>query len=253
MSARRIIPLPLRRLLKSAYSRLYAKLPVPWWGAGTPADKYAASLAFWKARHAQDNGTFRNAHFQPLMLAMAGETDAAFTDGKVVADFGCGPLGSLVWARQAKTRIGIDVLTTRYLETFKDDLCSHGMIYVRSTEEAIPLPSSCVDILFTLNAVDHVDNLSAMASELLRILKPGGHLIGSFNIGESPTVTEPQCLTEASVAETILRHLDIVSYRIARQGPAGNRYKHILEGDQEYRQGEPGHLWVRGIKRAAMD
>jgi hypothetical protein len=30
--------------------------------------------------------------------------------------------------------------------------------------------------------MDHVDNFDAMCSELLRILRPGGELIGSFNL-----------------------------------------------------------------------
>ena len=44
------------------------------------------------------------------MLAMAEEPTADFLAGKIVAAFGCGPRGSLVWAPNALLRIGIDVL-----------------------------------------------------------------------------------------------------------------------------------------------
>jgi hypothetical protein len=69
--------------------------------------KEDAELAFWKSRLEIDGGTFQNSHYERLMLGMAGEPDAGFLAGKVVADFGCGPRGSLVWASPARMRIGM--------------------------------------------------------------------------------------------------------------------------------------------------
>ena len=116
------------------------------------------------------------------MLAMAEEPDDNFLKGKIVADFGCGPRSSLFWASSASLKIGIDVLADRYADEFTDNIISHGMIYLKSTEKVIPLPSNFVDVMFTLNAIDHVDSFSNMCSEIIRVLKPGGDFIGSFNL-----------------------------------------------------------------------
>jgi len=50
------------------------------------------------------------------------------------------------------------------------------MIYLKSTEKVIPLPSEFVDIIFTVNAIDHVNNFEIMCDEIIRVLKPGGIL-----------------------------------------------------------------------------
>src|SRR5262245_31183502 len=111
MSLRALVPDPVRTPLRSIRNRL-----VP---------KTGAELEFWRGRRAIDAGRFRNAHYRRLMLAMAEEPDSSFLAGKVVADFGCGPRGSLVWATDATVRIGIDVLADRYCDEFTGDVLSH--------------------------------------------------------------------------------------------------------------------------------
>ena len=63
------------------------------------------------------------------------------------------------------------------------------MCYVRSTEKTIPLPSNYVDVLFTLNAIDHVARFEVMCKEILRILAPGGDFFASFNLDDSGIYT----------------------------------------------------------------
>jgi len=46
--------------------------------------------------------TFANARYERLMLAMAEEPDDTFLKGKIVTDFGCGPIGSLTWVKSTK-------------------------------------------------------------------------------------------------------------------------------------------------------
>ena len=210
--------------------------------------KKGVELAFWKSRLEIDKGVFYNSHYEKLMLAMAEESSNTFLTGKVVADFGCGPRGSLVWASSAMLRIGIDVLADRYIDEFPDNILSHGMIYLKSTENFIPLPSDFVDIMFTLNAIDHVDNFQNMCNEILRVLKPGGYFIGSFNLEEPASATEPQKLSEKDIKDNLLNKLLIKSYRITEKGPEDNPYAPFFNGSLFYKLGQEGFLWVRAIK-----
>jgi hypothetical protein len=122
------------------------------------------------------------------------------------------------------------------------------MIYVKSIEHSILLPTDSVDILFTLNAIDHVDHFPGICRELLRIPKPGGYFIGSFNLGEPATRYEPQTLDEGIIREHLLNSLETVSYRTSNPGPKSNPYQPFLNGEPNYDPAEPGILWVRARK-----
>jgi ubiquinone/menaquinone biosynthesis C-methylase UbiE len=134
------------------------------------------------------------------------------------------------------------------MQNFKDYMIGHGTIYVQSTEEVIPLPSNFVDVLFTVNAIDHVDNFDVICEEILRILKSGGEFIGSFNLGEEPSLCEPQCLDINMIDHTLLKSMEVTSYRLAAIGPAGDRYQYLLNNDLNYQEGGLGCLWVRAKK-----
>lgn len=109
------------------------------------------------------------------------------------------------------------------------------------------MPSEFVDILSTLNAVDHVDDVAQMCGELVRIVKPGGVFIGSFTLLESPSCTEPQYLTEAAIWKALLHCLEVVSYRLNRKVPNTDFYAPFLNGSNSY-AGGAGVLWVRARK-----
>jgi len=210
--------------------------------------KYDSELSFWKST-LDGHGRFHNDHYERLMLGIAGESNDSFLKGKIVADFGCGPAGSLVWAKSALLRIGIDVLADQYADAFSDNIVSHETIYLKSTEKVIPLPSGFLDVMFTVNAMDHVDNFSNMCREVLRVLKPGGEFIGSFNLEEPPTPSEPQRLTPKIIEENLIQHLEVQSCRIGQQGPEENSYAPFFDGNLSYKPGETGFLWVRGRKK----
>jgi SAM-dependent methyltransferase len=211
--------------------------------------KYFYELFYWKIGFKKYGVVLENERYEPIMLAMADEKNDSFLNDKIVADFGCGPRGSLSWAKSASLRIGIDVLSDRYADAFKDVIITHNMIYLKATEKVIPLPSDFVDVMYTLNAIDHVDDFPTMCREILRVLKPGGIFIGSFNIEERPTLWEPQTLNVKNIQKCLLDFLDIDSYRITRQGPDGDEYAPFFDNNLHYNQGEKGFLWARGRKK----
>jgi SAM-dependent methyltransferase len=226
----------IKSLVRPVYRKLF---PSP-----TP-DKSSMELSFWKREYKRKRGRFENSYYRRNMLAMASEKDEAFLADKIVADFGCGPAGSLEWATSAKERIGIDVLANAYITAF--DLSAQAMRYVTNTENAIPLPSNYVDVLYTVNAMDHVDDLECMCTEVLRILRSGGEFIGSFNLHERATTCEPQPLDEELIRKHLLSHLHIKSYRVAPKGPIERRYVHFRDGKQVQGK-EEAILWVRATK-----
>ncbi len=228
---RKLLPEPVKRLLRPVKYRFFAKNDL--------------ALEFWKSRHELDNGHFRNDYYEEIMLKLAMEESHDFIKGRIVADFGCGPRGSLCWAKEAYMRVGIDVLADRYADEFRSDMLSHDMLYVKSTEKTIPIPSNFIDIMFTLNAIDHVDNFEAMCREIIRVLKPGGEFLGSFNLEEPSNPYEPQRLSEKIIKENLLVHMEVKSYRISFQGAKENRYEPFFTDKLEYEPGKEGILWVR--------
>lgn len=211
--------------------------------------KYDGEMGFWKERFKEDGGSFRNEHYRQLMLGIAQEKDDKFLERKIVADFGCGPRGSLMWTDKPLIKLGIDVLAGEYLENFGRELIRHNMVYVTSSEDKIPIPDAFCDYVFTINSLDHVDHLQQMMQEILRILKPGGDILASFNLNEPKTACEPQTLTEDIIKTQILESFEIVSYRMAYQEENDayaniwkNNFTDIIENNK------PGVLWVRAKK-----
>lgn len=212
-------------------------------------NKYVSELSYWAKKYIESKKIFSNSHYKKIFLEMSEKETDDFITGKCIADFGCGPRGSLAWAEKASLRIGIDVLADAYTDLFYDNIILHKMIYVKSTENYIPIPSNFFDIMFMLNSLDHVSNLAFMSHEITRTLKPGGELVGSFNIGEPATLCEPQCLSEEIIKSTLLNDkYDIVSLRKAKKHDTST-YKNFFEKKYIDNNTDTYILWIRAIKR----
>ena len=162
--------------------------------------KKKVELDFWQSWLGTHGVGARSAYYRDFMMRMGGVDDISFFDGLVCLDIGCGPMGSLTWLSGAKAALGLDPLAEEYMQFSLEE---HDMIYLKSRAEEIPLPSSYVDVVFSMNSLDHVDNLAATCQEIRRVLRPGGYFIASLNLDEPPTPAEPWSLTEDLLA-TIL-------------------------------------------------
>ena len=124
----------------------------------------------------------------------AGISEEAFFAGKVVVDIGPGALGFPdAVAREARLAIGIDPLAERYRAA---GLLLDGSdaLYLTAGAEAIPLTSGCADVVLARNSLDHVEDPPAAVREMRRLLTPGGSLVLNFDVGHTPTATEPHSL-----------------------------------------------------------
>lgn len=225
-----LIPKKLRRFLRASFYRLFCAKA-----------KYKNELAYWKGFIQEGFDSSRPLYYKKIMLAIAEENDDSFTKDKIVADFGCGPEGTLTWAQNAKLRIGIDVLVEQYMGF---DIKKHNMCYIGSTEKSIPLPSGYVDIIYSINSLDHVNRFEAICKELFRILASGGTFLGSFNLNRRPTFCEPTPLNEKIIQRDLLRYLNVQSYRLALtyENLLNNKLENKYDPDKEF------FLWVKAVK-----
>ena len=212
-------------------------------------EKYSAEMNYWNDRH-QKEGRLGNDHYKSLMLALSGKPESFFDD-LVVGDFGSGPRGSLEWMDNAKERYCIDVLADEYRNLGTG---SHKASYVTSTERKIPLKTSTLDVLFSINAIDHAADIDRMINECFRILKPDGHMFFSINLDEPPSAAEPNTITRQDCQAWFFSRLYEVESAISNWKKNEDKYLNLREWaangvePPEY-TGVWGVLWLRGKKR----
>lgn len=103
-------------------------------------------------------------------------------DGKLLADFGGGP-GYYTRAFRAAGARPV-LIDASYAE-----LTSRGPAdpaAVVGLAERSPLATESVDIAFSSNLLEHVRDQAAVADEIARVVRPGGHVVLSYTIWAGP-------------------------------------------------------------------
>lgn len=151
--------------------------------------KKNSELDFWKGMLEKDNGTFVNSFYTDYYIKHFNFKYEDYKDKKIL-DIGCGPSGSLEWADMAKIRIGLDPLIHDYYKLNGGTL-EHKMKYVCAYSEDMPFPDETFDFVFSLNSLDHVDDLDDTIFEIKRVLKIGGYFSCLVDVNHDPTPCEP--------------------------------------------------------------
>jgi SAM-dependent methyltransferase len=210
-------------------------------------DKNTGELQFWEGWVAENGPGPEPDYYRKFMMDMGDIRDEKFFADRVCLDIGCGPMGSLTWLRNARFAIGLDPLAEAYM---RFGIERHSMLYLATSAERIPLPTGYVDIVFSMNSLDHVDQLFAVCKEVRRVLKPGGFFIGSLNLDEPPTLEEPWTLTEELLEEHLFKGWEKQFYKIRPKlhdpshfGP----YRYFYEECPKELLNKPGprSLWCR--------
>lgn len=116
---------------------------------------------------------------------------APLVAGRVALDVGCGEgYGPALLARSARRILGIDYdkLATAHAAH------NHSQAYfVRANLAALPVPSASVDVVVTLQVIEHVWNHGEFVRECRRVLRPGGLLVVTTpnRLTFSPGLDEP--------------------------------------------------------------
>jgi SAM-dependent methyltransferase len=127
--------------------------------------------------------------------------------GKRILDLGCGPYPLSIAFTDCEI-VGLDPLVRQYesvgfpLSEFAD-----RVTFVRGFAEDMPFASGSFDAVFSVNAIDHVDDFAAAAREISRVLKPGGIVRMQVHY-HAPTRLEPNALDDGRILEH-LGHLGI--------------------------------------------
>lgn len=122
---------------------------------------------------------------------------SAFEGGRV-ADFGSGPLPTLLVFNNCE-RYCLDHLMDTYRQIgYPLEEYERQITFVNCKSECVPFPDAFFDAVLSRNALDHVDDFQKTASEMKRVLRPGGVLRILVNY-HPPTKTETQMLSDELV------------------------------------------------------
>jgi 2-polyprenyl-3-methyl-5-hydroxy-6-metoxy-1,4-benzoquinol methylase len=198
--------------------------------------KRRGELRYWRRRQASENGKLRNSHYEPLYTEVFGLTKDDYRSKRVL-DIGCGPRGSLEWADMATQRVGLDPLAGDYQREL--GAARHRMEYCTSGSEKIPFPDAHFDVVTCLNALDHVDDITATIREIKRVTKPGGLFLLSVETDHPPTIEEPISITDAILASFAPEFAVLSEFRVGTPDDH-NLHKAVRSRSPSYIKGEPG-------------
>jgi len=110
-------------------------------------------------------------------------TELRVHEDGVYADVGCGPNPIVAFLEHGR-RIGIDPLMPFYQDNFK--FPDNFEAFQGTIEELSPLEDGQADVIFSMNNIDHIQDLPKAAAALRRKLKPDGLLVVSVNVVGNP-------------------------------------------------------------------
>ena len=165
--------------MRPGLRRAFPPLRMVWTRLGRRAE-----LSFWESRPDVIGDGRREWAYTELF-----GLERSWYAGKRVLDVGCGPRGSLDWATEAASRVGLDPLADEYRRLVPDP---DAMEYVAGVAEAMPFADGTFDVVGSFNSLDHVEDVERAAAEIARVLRPGGLLLLATDVGHRARLTEPQ-------------------------------------------------------------
>jgi SAM-dependent methyltransferase len=168
-----------------------------WWGIRPPrpAEKLAVS-DLWTVNAVMTMHAMRPSYTEELRL----DVDA-FSDKRVL-EIGSGPLCPILQFTGC-VRHCIDPLTNLYIAAGWP-LFEYDAHCIDARAESLPYPDGYFHAAISVNALDHVDDFAQTASEMQRVVRPGGGVYFEVEY-HPPSVTEPIELSDARVVRAFSR------------------------------------------------
>lgn len=172
--------------------------------------KHKNELKYWSG-NVEKEKILENEFYETFYISDLKIGHEEFKDKKIL-DIGCGPRGSLEWADMASLRIGLDPLVNEYYKLNGGTLF-HKMQYVGAYGEDMPFPDEIFDFVFSINSLDHVDDLDETVSEMKRVLKIGGICGIIVDANHKPTVNEPITI-DLNLKDKFLDVCEVIDERV---------------------------------------
>lgn len=123
----------------------------------------------------------------------------------IILDIGCGPYDCI--STLTGTHIFLDDIMNLYVDELQAD---HNGLRVCARTELMPFADDAIDILYSVNMIDHVDDMPETLYEMHRILKPEGFIyIQSYYNSHPLLMTEPGVFDFFFIEEYIKKYFNI--------------------------------------------
>lgn len=142
--------------------------------------------------------TWHKLHQQAKYLDNLDLAPDAFTGMKVL-EVGSGPFPSASCFKNCRLYC-LEPLLPEYLLAGFPLHYYEDVTFIHGFAESIPIKDNFFDAVISVNAIDHVDNITETAGEIRRVLKPGGFLRMHVHY-HTPQVCEPIELTDGYFQE----------------------------------------------------
>lgn len=181
-----------------------------WWGIKPPEHTQKLNVSsLWIVNAVMTMHAMRPSYIEELKV------DRKHFAGRRILEIGNGPLAPILQFEDCE-RHGVDTLNNLYM-TSGWPLYEYNAKIISSGAEKLPYPDNYFDAVLSVNALDHVDDFQKVASEMQRVVKPGGEI--RFEVEyHAPTVTEPLSLDDAQVKEAFSKsEMQVISNRSGRE------------------------------------
>jgi len=179
------------------------KIELEWW---------KRQSLFGKKRNEKGHPSKRAYNKYLDIVSLSGGSGFPFDD-KVIIDVGCGPMGALHYFPQTSVKVGIDNLAYNYNHIFQIEK-KQDVKYITADAELIPISSVCVDCIFCINSLDHVDKPNIVLDEFERILRPGGIVFLQVEIDKNTTtLNEPHSFSTDSIIN-LFKNFSLLNSRV---------------------------------------
>ena len=126
----------------------------------------------------------------PFILEKLGLQYLLYLEKKTILDIGSGPMGGLLQFIPAREKISLDPLNDQYLELFPQ-FYNPTIEYKTGCGEKIPLKDNSVDLIISINSLDHCQDPQRVVNEVKRVLGPSGYFAVMFCINLSKVHPHP--------------------------------------------------------------
>lgn len=112
---------------------------------------------------------------------------AGIKEGDLVLDAGCGVAGSGIWLAKNRKAEVIELNIVRKqlnkgIRLAEKNTVRNNLIFTQADYQRVPYKDQCIDVVWSLESIEHSDDTAGLINEFYRVLKPGGRIVvtGTF-------------------------------------------------------------------------